>query len=152
MCHNVCVKNATVLTLYELFEDRVADFSAALGEPVDGFANLGEKPFGDEAVESRSPFREERRVDSVACPQSEKRALLEVFLFAHRFDGSCRTAMFMGVLRGLSPPIAGSGEANAPTCAFAETDVVLAAPDREVVAALETWGCVVGDLVALEAD
>ena len=139
-------------TLYELFEDCVADFGAALGKSVNGFVDFNEKPLGYESVESRSPFGEERRVDTVTCPQSEKRALLEVFLFAHRFDGSGRTAMFIGVLRGLSPPVAGSGEANAPACAFAEADVVLAAPDREVVAALETWGCVVGYLVALEAD
>ena len=58
MCHNVCVKNATVLTLYELFEDCVADFGAALGESVDGFADSDKKSLGGESVESRPPFWE----------------------------------------------------------------------------------------------
>ena len=96
-------------TLYELFEDCVADFGAALGKSVDGFTYFNEKTLGDETVESRSPFWEARRVDSVTCPQAEKCALLDVFLFAHRFDGSGRNAMFIGVLRGLSPPVSGSG-------------------------------------------
>ena len=43
------------------------------------FADFDEKPLGDESVESLPPFWEARGVYSVASPQAEKRALLEIF-------------------------------------------------------------------------
>ena len=60
-------------------EQRPMDWWEALGEAVDAaFAGLDEQPFGDESLERRNPFREARRVESVARTQAEDRPFLEV--------------------------------------------------------------------------
>ena len=72
-----CGTHTTVL--YDIFEDRVADFRTALGEAVDAaFAGLDEQSFGDESLERRNPFREARRVESLARTQAEDRPFLAV--------------------------------------------------------------------------